>query len=264
MGIALQDLVAQTRHSLEQHKRDHPLQELERKVKSAGPKRPFKEALAQPGVSIIAEYKRRSPSAGLLSRGQGLPEVVAAYERAGARCLSVLTEKPNFDGDLSDLQTARQSSRIPILRKDFIVDEYQLYESKAAGADCVLLIVAALTASQLEQLYASAHAMDLDCLVEVHDRSELATATELDCDLIGINNRDLNSHSVDVRRTFELVGQIPHKTTVISESGLHSKAQMRELFEAGVAGALVGESLMRATDAEQACRNLCQATLSTA
>jgi indole-3-glycerol phosphate synthase len=260
MVVSLIDIVEQTRHSLEERKRQHPVAEVERGARSSGCRRPFKGALAQHGVSIIAEYKRRSPSAGALSRGLGISDVVSAYERAGATCLSVLTEKANFDGDLGDLQAARQVSALPILRKDFIVDEYQLYETKAAGADCVLLIVGALKTPELARLFASAAALDLDCLVEVHDRSELATAVELGADLIGINNRDLNSHTVDLGLTFELVAEVPANTTVVSESGIYSQAQIRQLFESGVQAALVGESLMRASDPELACRRLCQAT----
>ncbi|MEA2220275.1 MAG: indole-3-glycerol phosphate synthase, partial [Solirubrobacteraceae bacterium] len=183
--------------------------------------------------------------------------VVGAYERGGAAALSILTEGRHFGGSLEDLREARAESSLPILRKDFIVDAYQLYESAAAGADAILLIVAALDRVELAWLYAEARQLDLDVLVEVHSESELASALEgVDADVIGINNRDLSDFSVDVQRTFELLHDIPAGKTVVSESGFHSRAQLDELERVGVDGVLVGESLMRAPDTEAALRAL--------
>ncbi|MEA2297118.1 MAG: indole-3-glycerol phosphate synthase, partial [Solirubrobacteraceae bacterium] len=174
--------------------------------------------------------------------------VALAYERGGARALSILTEERNFGGSLADLEAARAASRLPILRKDFVVDPYQLLEAVAAGADAVLLIVAAVDQSELAALHVMARALGLDVLVEVHDRAELERALEVGPDIVGLNNRDLRDFSVDVRRTIELAAQIPAPIVVVSESGLDSPAQLARLREAGIAAALIGESLMRAPD----------------
>jgi indole-3-glycerol phosphate synthase len=252
----LDRIVEATRHDLEQRRRDRPQAELERELASRGEDRPFSEALAQPGISLIAEHKRRSPSAGLLRDDETVTDVVSAYERGGAAALSILTEGQHFGGSLEDLREARAASRLPILRKDFIVDGYQLYESAVAGADAVLLIVAALEPAQLGRLHREALALDLDVLVEVHDEEELEVALEADAEMIGINNRDLNNFSVDIQRTYELLSDIPTGKIVVSESGFTLREQLDELDRVGVDAALVGESLMRAPDLEAACREL--------
>jgi indole-3-glycerol phosphate synthase len=184
-------------------------------------------------------------------------EVVHAYERGGATALSVLTEGPHFGGSLDDLREARAASVLPILRKDFLVDPYQVYESAAAGADAVLLIVAAVHADDLAVLNREARALDLDVVVEVHDEPELECALEVvEADVIGINNRDLTDFSVDLDRTFELLSDVPAGKTVVSESGIHTRDQLDELERVGVDAVLVGESLMRASDIEAAVRSL--------
>jgi indole-3-glycerol phosphate synthase len=218
--------------------------------------RRFRGALSGPGIGVIAEFKRRSPSAGTIREAPSLLDVVGAYERGGASAISVLTEGPHFEGSLEDLRAARAACDLPLLRKDFIVDAYQLYEALLAGADAVLLIVAALGQSELAALYTEARALDLDVLVEVHDRGELRRALELDADLIGINNRDLRDFSVDVQRTFDLLAELPDGVTVVSESGIAKPEQLRELQERGVGAVLVGEALMRATDPQAALREL--------
>jgi indole-3-glycerol phosphate synthase len=201
---------------------------------------------------VIAEFKRRSPSAGALREDADLEAIVGAYERGGASALSVLTEGPNFEGSLEDLRAARVSCGLPILRKDFIVDPYQLYETRAAGADAVLLIVAALDQSELASLHDSAAMLGLDVLVEVHDDEELARAAAVGARLIGVNNRDLRDFTVDVRRTSRLLGEMPAGAVVVSESGIADAEQVAELERQGVSAVLVGESLMRAPDARQA------------
>jgi indole-3-glycerol phosphate synthase len=219
--------------------------------------RPFSEALTRPGISLIAEHKRRSPSAGTIREGATVSDVVLADERGGAAAISILTEGRHFGGSLDDLREARATCALPILRKDFIVDPYQLYESAAAGADAILLIVAALEVRVLGALFGEARALDLDVLVEVHAEEELNCALEqLDADVIGINNRNLTDFSVDVERTFELLADIPAGKTVVSESGFHSREQLDALERVGVDGVLVGESLMRASDPESALRAL--------
>jgi indole-3-glycerol phosphate synthase len=222
----------------------------------AGGVRRLRNAIHGAGISVIAEFKRRSPSAGELRADANLAEVVCAYERAGAAALSVLTEESNFGGSLDDLRAARAASALPILRKDFIVDEYQLHEARAARADAVLLIVAALSVQALAALRSQALALGLDVLVEVHDRGELDLALSAGADLVGINNRDLRDFSVDVARTSALLREIPPGVTVVSESGIARAEQVRALEQEGVHAVLVGESLMRAADPAAALREL--------
>ncbi len=253
----LDRIVASTRDDVRRRREEVPLARLESELAGRGDDRPFSEALTLPGVSVIAEHKRRSPSAGAIREGATVAEVVLAYERGGAAAISILTEAKHFGGSLGDLRDARAACALPILRKDFIVDRYQVYESAAAGADAILLIVAALDARALAALYAEARTLDLDVLVEVHDEDELECALEqIDADVIGINNRNLADFSVDVERTFELLADIPAGKTVVSESGFHSRDQLDALERVGVDGVLVGESLMRAPDPEIALRAL--------
>ena len=250
--------IVESTHREVRRRREHvPLAELERHLAVRGDDRPFSEALTRPGISIIAEHKRRSPSAGAIRQGATVEEIVTAYERGGAAALSVLTEGPHFGGSLDDLREALDASRLPILRKDFVVDTYQVYESAAWGADAILLIVAALEGDALATLHREALELDLDVLVEVHDEEELTRALEeLDADVIGINNRDLTDLSVDVERTYELLSLVPAGKTVVSESGLHTREQLEDLERVGVDAVLVGESLMRAPEPEGALREL--------
>jgi len=253
----LDRIVAATLEDVERRRSATPLSQLESAVARRPEGRPFTEALQHPGISLIAEHKRRSPSAGEIRSGATVTEVVDAYERGGATALSVLTEGPHFGGSLDDLREARAASALPILRKDFLVDPYQVYESAAAGADAVLLIVAAVHADDLAVLNREARALDLDVVVEVHDEPELECALEVvEADVIGINNRDLTDFSVDLDRTFELLSDVPAGKTVVSESGIHTRDQLDELERVGVDAVLVGESLMRAQHIEAAVRSL--------
>jgi indole-3-glycerol phosphate synthase len=253
----LERIVAGTREDVRRRQAEVPMSQLESALLRRGDDRPFSEALTLPGVAVIAEHKRRSPSAGTIREGATVADVVLAYERGGAAAVSVLTERKHFGGSVDDLREARAASGLPILCKDFIVDPYQLYESAVAGADAILLIVAVLDDDMLAELHAEARALDLDVVVEVHDEEEIETALEvIDADVIGINNRDLTDFSVDIERTFELLSDIPAGKTVISESGFHSREQLDALERVGVDAVLVGESLMRATDPEAALRAL--------
>jgi indole-3-glycerol phosphate synthase len=257
----LERILESTREDLNARKRDLPPEELEYQAFAIGnggeaSERRFEAALTEPGIAVIAEFKRRSPSAGTLGRAPDLHELVGAYERGGAGALSVLTEEKHFDGTLEDLRAARTACELPILRKDFILDDYQLYEAKVAGADAVLLIVAALAPEELHSLHEGAGKLGLDVLVEVHDREELRTALSLGAELIGINNRDLRDFSVDVERTEKLMGEIPAGVTVVSESGIARAEQLVKLEAAGVDAVLVGEALMRSADPEAALRTL--------
>jgi indole-3-glycerol phosphate synthase len=252
----LDPIVQATREEVERRKRERPLADLEREAEARPEGRPFHEALARPATSVIAEHKRRSPSAGDIRAGSSVTEIVRAYERGGAAALSILTEERHFGGSLDDLREARSASDLPILRKDFTIDPYQLVEARAVGADAVLLVVGSLDSDALASLFQEAQALDLDALVEVHSEGELEAALELDADLIGINNRNLEDFSVDIQRTFELLADVPAGKTVVSESGIVYREQIEELERVGVDAVLVGETLMRAADPEAACREL--------
>jgi indole-3-glycerol phosphate synthase len=252
----LERIVERTRGEVASRREAVPLASLESWIDGGEPRRPFREALAGPGLSLIAEHKRRSPSAGVISEGAQLEDVVGAYERAGASALSVLTEEHGFGGSLDDLGRARRASSLPVLRKDFIVDEYQVVEALTAGADAVLLIVAALDGATLTRLHALAGELGLGVLVEVHDAAELAAAADLGATVIGINNRDLTTLKVDTGRTFELRPRVPEGALVVAESGFRTRAELERLAAAGVDAVLVGEALMRAPDIESACRDL--------
>jgi indole-3-glycerol phosphate synthase len=252
----LEELVGAAREDVERRKAQVPAADLRAAVGTLSGSRPFSEALVRPGLSLIAEFKRRSPSSGDIAAGATVAEVVAAYERGGAAALSVLTEERNFGGSLDDLRAARAACGLPILRKDFIVDPYQLYEAVVNGADAVLLIVAALTDETLRQLYEEATRLDLDCLVEVHDEPDLERALELDADVIGINNRNLADLSVNLETTTELITDVPAGKTVVSESGYNRWEQLEELERIGCDAVLIGETLMRSGDPEIAVREL--------
>jgi indole-3-glycerol phosphate synthase len=253
----LERIVDSTREDVARRRQAVPLSELEQQAAGTREDRPFSEALTRPGISLIAEHKRRSPSAGEIRQGMTVTGIVGAYERGGAAALSILTEQRHFGGSLDDLREARAASVLPILRKDFVVDPYQVYESAVAGADAILLIVAALDDDDLGLLHREAAGLDLDVLVEVHDEEELERALEVvDADVIGINNRDLVDFSVDVERTYELLSDVPAGKTVVSESGFHTREQLDDLERVGVDAVLIGESLMRAPDVEAACRDL--------
>jgi indole-3-glycerol phosphate synthase len=251
-------ILAETRTELERRKREQPLGAtitVGRQREGAVYGR-FRDALSGEGVGVIAEFKRRSPSAGALREQPQLAEIVGAYEHGGAVAVSVLTEGPNFEGSLADLREARATCDLPLLRKDFIVDPYQLYEASAAGADAVLLIVAALEQTELASLFAAAQALGMDVLVEVHDREELGRALDIGADIVGVNNRDLRDFSVDLERTERLMDAIPSGVKVVSESGITGAEQISRLRQRGVSAVLVGESLMRAADPAAALRAL--------
>jgi indole-3-glycerol phosphate synthase len=255
VGI-IDELIEGAREGVDARKRDLSAADLEAQLSGRGEDRPFQEALVRPGLSLIAEFKRRSPSAGDIAPGADVGARVAAYERGGAAALSVLTDMPHFGGSLDDLRTARGAATLPIIRKDFIVDPYQLYEAAVYGADAVLLIVRALSDKELRGLYEEARALDLDCLVEVHDAEELERALEVDAEVIGINNRDLDEQRVDIQTTFELMPDVPAGKTVVAESGISGREELMELDRVGVDAVLIGGALMTAADPELKTREL--------
>ena len=255
MGM-IEELVGSARAGVERRSAEVPLEELARRLGERPEQRPFGEALVRPGLSVIAEFKRRSPSAGEIREGATPNEIARNYEEGGAAALSVLTEESHFGGSLDDLREARTACALPVLQKDFIVDRYQLYEAALAGADAVLLIVAALEQESLARLHDEATGLDLDCIVEVHEEKELETALEIDAGLIGINNRNLEDFSVDIQTTFELMPDVPAGKAVISESGIADRATLEELERVGVDAVLIGEALMRSEDPAAKIREL--------
>jgi indole-3-glycerol phosphate synthase len=253
----MDQLIAGAREGVEARRRELSKADLESRLAARDEDRPFKEALVRPGLSLIAEFKRRSPSAGALApESIDVAGQVTAYERGGAAALSVLTDAPHFGGSLADLRAARAACELPIIRKDFIVDSYQLYEAAVNGADAVLLIVAALGDDDLRDLHREARAIDLDCLVEVHDAEELERALEAGAEVIGINNRNLDDMSVDIDTTFELMPNVPAGKAVVAESGISGRGELEELDRVGVDAVLIGGALMAAPDPEAKVREL--------
>jgi indole-3-glycerol phosphate synthase len=249
VGI-LEQLIDGARRGVEERRQAVSQADLESRLSARIDDRPFNEALVRPGLSLIAEFKRRSPSKGEIAPGADVAAQVTAYERGGAAALSVLTDESHFGGSLEDLRAAREACGLPIIRKDFIVDPYQLYEAAINGADAVLLIVRALRDEELRHLYEEARALDLDCLVEVHDAEELERALEADAEVIGINNRDLDEQRIDLTTTFELMPDVPAGKTVVAESGISGREDLEELDRVGVDAVLIGGALMTAADPE--------------
>jgi indole-3-glycerol phosphate synthase len=255
MGM-IEELVGAARTGAAGRSAEVPLEELQRRLAERPEQRPFGEALVRPGLSVIAEFKRRSPSAGEIRAGATPAETASAYEEGGAAALSVLTDGPHFGGSLDDLRAARAACALPVLQKDFIVGRYQVYEAAAAGADAILLIVAALERDELARLHDEARGLDLDCVVEVHSEEELQSALSIDAEVIGVNNRNLDDFSVDVQTTFELITDVPAGKTVVSESGIAERETLEELERVGVDAVLIGEALMRAPDPAAKVREL--------
>ncbi len=216
----------------------------------------FRTALAAPGLRVIAECKRRSPSRGILRAEYDPAAIARGYAGAGAAAISVLTEPTFFDGALAHLEAVRAAVDLPLLRKDFVVDGYQLLEARASGADAVLLIAAALDDQALSILARDARALGLDVLVEVHDEAELDRAVAAGADLIGVNNRNLRTLAVDVDASFRLAARVPDGAIAVAESGLKTGAEVRRLQAAGYRGFLIGERLMTATDPGEALAGL--------
>lgn len=220
-------------------------------------RRPFAEALARTRrINIIAEIKRRSPSKGIIREDFDAVRIAESYESGGAAALSVLCEEDYFDGSLDHLRAARAAVELPVLRKDFIFDEYQLYESVAAGADAVLLIAAILDDELLKTLLSAAHRLSLDALVEVHSRDEMERTVRAGARIIGVNNRDLTTFEVDLNTSIELAATAPSDVILVSESGISRGSDVRRLKEAGFSAFLIGEHFMRAEEPRRALREL--------
>ncbi|MEZ5656755.1 MAG: indole-3-glycerol phosphate synthase TrpC [Sphingobium sp.] len=223
------------------------------------PPRGFRRALeqaSQSGFGLIAEIKKASPSKGLIREDFDPPSHAVSYAAGGASCLSVLTDEPYFQGHDDYLMAARSACTLPVLRKDFMVDPWQVLEARALGADAILIIVAALEDGVMKEIEAAALDLGMDVLVEVHDHEEMARASRLNSRLIGVNNRDLRDFSVDFARTYELISQAPEGCTFVAESGLSGHNDLKAMADHGVRCFLVGEALMRQADVEAATRAL--------
>lgn len=229
-----------------------PLPRLERAAAAADPPRGFVDSMAAKvaagEAAVIAEIKKASPSKGVLRESFEPAEIAAAYARGGAACLSVLTDRDFFQGSDDYLKQARAACSLPVIRKDFIIDPYQVYEARAIGADCILLIAACLDDARLAELNGLAHDLGMDVLVEVHDAGELDRALAVPGRLIGINNRDLRSFHISLETTLDLLGSVPADRLLVTESGIHHREDVQRMRAHGVHAFLVGEAFMRAED----------------
>lgn len=248
----LKKILARKREEIAERSATVSLQQLIDRVASAPVPRGFAAALAKKlaaGESaVIAEIKKASPSKGVIREDFDPAAIAASYARGGAACLSVLTDVDFFQGADRYLQQAREACQLPVIRKDFIIDEYQVYEARAMGADCILLIVSALSESQLNRLHEVALSLGMDVLIEVHDAAELNLALKLDNPMVGINNRNLHSFEVSLNNTYQLLAQIPEGRIVITESGIHSREDVAAMRQQDVHAFLVGEAFMRSEE----------------
>lgn len=250
----LDEIIRWKRGEIARHKGNRVLDTMRADMALAPPPRDFAAALRRPdpskgcSICLIAEVKRASPSKGLLCHDFDPVALAHAYEHNGAAAISVLTDEHFFRGNLGHLQAVRQIVGLPVLRKDFVLDPYQVYEARAAGADAVLLIVAVLSDDELKKLHALTHELGMAALVEVHNAAELERALRIDPSIVGVNNRDLRTFEVDLETTARLRPLIPADVILVAESGVHTRADVARLTAIGVDAMLVGESLVRAED----------------
>ncbi len=255
-GTCLGEIVVARRQQIGEARAHTPLETLKQTINARSERRDFAAALSGGPLRLIAELKRASPSRGILRQQYQCREIAQNYEAAGASALSVLTEERYFLGSLDDLETVRAAVRLPVLRKDFILEDYQIYETVAAGADALLLIVAALTDEELRRFVELCQGLQIAALVEVHDRSELERALAAGASIIGVNNRDLKTLEVDLETSLRLRLGIPAGTIAVSESGIKTSRDLRSIAEAGYHAALIGESFMTTADPGAALREM--------
>ncbi|MFN0198623.1 MAG: indole-3-glycerol phosphate synthase TrpC [Planctomycetaceae bacterium] len=252
MTDVLQKIVEYKRQEIAEDKLRCSEAELRKRVADAPPVRDFAGALrSADGIGLIAEFKKASPSAGVIRPDADPLSIARIYEQHGARCMSVLTDRHFFQGSLDDLIAVRNGVSLPVLRKDFLLDTYQVWEARAVGADCVLLIAECLEDCRLRELYFLAYELGMDVLIEIYDPENLDRVLNLNPELLGINNRNLKTMITSLDHTIELVDRIPAETLLISESGIKTRADVTRLQQAGVKGILVGETLMKSADIGQ-------------
>jgi indole-3-glycerol phosphate synthase len=252
----LDRIVADKREELARRQREQPFETLRRLAEQATPPRSLAAALRARAPGLIAEVKRASPSRGVLRADLDAAALARTYAEAGAAAVSVLTEERYFQGSLADLKAAREAVDVPLLRKDFVFDMYQVFEARAYGADAILLIAAILNPGLLTSLIALARSLGLECLVEVHDEPELERALMAGAEIVGVNNRDLRTFEVDLATTERLRPLVPPEVTVVAESGVHTRADVQRLAALGVHGVLIGEALVTAGDPAANIREL--------
>ncbi|MFI3259713.1 MAG: indole-3-glycerol phosphate synthase TrpC [Rikenellaceae bacterium] len=256
MKDVLDKIIEAKRIEVARQKGELSLAELKAKVEAMpeGPRRSMRESLSSSASGIIAEFKRRSPSKGWINEGARAEEIPASYAEAGASALSILTDEEFFGGGLHDLEVARPMVEIPIIRKEFIIDEYQLYQAKLVGADAVLLIAAALTLDECRVLTSKAHYLGLEVLLELHCEAELEYISQ-DVDMVGINNRNLGTFHTDIANSFRLAELLPSDVVKVSESGISDPKMVSELRRAGFRGFLIGENFMRTNSPGESLRS---------
>ena len=254
MKDILSEIIANKRFEVDLQKQSISLEQLQNSLETTVKQRSLKEALKSSSSGIIAEFKRRSPSKGWINRKAQAEDIVPGYANAGASAVSILTDEKFFGGNLKDIKDARPLIDIPILRKDFIVDEYQLYQAKIIGADAVLLIAAALKKEELHALAAKAHELGLEVLLEIHSVEELKYINA-NMDVIGINNRNLGTFFTDVENSFRLAEQLPSDAVLVSESGISDPTTVKRLQKAGFKGFLIGENFMKTDNPELALKS---------
>lgn len=258
MKDILSEIIANKRFEVDLQKQTISIEQLQEGISEAPVIRSMKQALASSKSGVIAEFKRRSPSKGWIKQDARPEEIVLSYATAGASVLSILTDEKFFGGSLKDIRIARPLVEIPILRKDFIIDEYQLYQAKIVGADAVLLIAAALEQERCNELTEKAHSLGLEVLLEIHSPEELSYINKK-IDMVGINNRNLGTFFTDVENSFRLAGQLPQDAVLVSESGISDPEIVKRLRTAGFRGFLIGETFMKTEQPGETLQNFLQA-----
>lgn len=258
MKDILSEIIANKRFEVDLQKQAISIEQLQESISEAPAIRSMKQALASSKSGVIAEFKRRSPSKGWIKQDARPEEIALSYATAGASALSILTDEKFFGGNLKDIRITRPLVEIPILRKDFIIDEYQLYQAKIVGADAVLLIAAALEQEKCNELTEKAHSLGLEVLLEIHSSEELAYINDK-IDMVGINNRNLGTFFTDVENSFRLAGQLPQEAVLVSESGISDPEIVKRLRVAGFRGFLIGETFMKTEQPGETLQNFLRA-----
>ena len=246
--MILDEICAHKRGEVDAAKASKPVRQLREEIESAAAPRPFRDALRQEGISLIAEIKRASPTKGVILEDIDPANLAALYEQSHARAISILTDKKYFNGTLEDFVKVQKAVHLPCLRKEFIIDEYQIYEARAAGADAVLLITRILDDTQLEEYLGLVERLGMSALVETDSEAEIDRALTVGAHIVGINNRDLTTFEVDINKTLELRKRVPGGNVLVSESGIRTREDVRRLEDGGIDAVLIGEALVTSSN----------------